>query len=142
MKILFICKNNQFRSQMAAAIYNQITGTSDADSAGTYVGSVDVPEGTSIKGYFKTPDFFELMEENGMNLRNNNTKRLTPQMVENAEVVVSMAEEPFIPDFLYKSKKVTWWEVDNPILVTREVAEKTFSQIKNLIEVAIDRPKK
>jgi len=35
MKVLFICKNNQFRSQMAASMYNKITGTNDADSAGT-----------------------------------------------------------------------------------------------------------
>lgn len=65
MKVLFVCKNNQFRSQMAASLYNKMTGTDNAYSAGTYVGSVDVPEGTIVEGYFRTPDFFELMEKNG-----------------------------------------------------------------------------
>lgn len=142
MKILFICKNNQFRSQMAAAIYNQMTGTDDADSVGTHVGSIDVPEGDSIRKYFRLPDFFEFMGEKGMDVRNNRTKKLLPEMIENASRVISMAEGPFIPDFLRSSKKVTWWEIDNPTLVTREVAEKTFNQLKYLIEDAIDRPKK
>lgn len=76
MKVLFVCKNNQFRSQMAASLYNKMTGT------------------------------------------------------DNASIVVSMAEEPFVPDFLRDSKKVAWWKIENPIFVTRDVAEKTYSQIK------------
>lgn len=119
---------------MAASIYNQITGTNDADSAGTYVGSPDTPEGAAIEGYFRLPDFFEFMEEKGMNIRNNRMKKLSSEMIEGANKVISMAEEPFIPDFLRRDKKVVWWNVENPSFVTREVAEKTYSQIKNLIE--------
>ena len=137
MKILFICKNNQFRSQMAAAIYNQITRTEDADSAGTYVGSADVPEGTIIEGYFRTPDFFELMEENGMNIRSNRTKKLLPEMIENANIVVSIVQEPFIPDFLRNNEKVVWWEVADPSFATRDVSEKTYSEIRGLVEQLI-----
>lgn len=134
MKILFICKNNQFRSQMAASIYNQITKTGDAVSAGTYVGSDEVPEGTVIEKYFKTPDYFELMEENGMNIRKNLTKKLSPEMIENSSVVVSFAQEPFIPDFLRNNKKVIRWEVEDPPFATRDVSEKTYSKIKSLVE--------
>lgn len=137
MKILFICKNNQFRSQMAAAIYNQITGTTDADSAGTYVGSIDVPEGATIEGYFRTPDFFEIMEKNGMSIRSNRTKKLLPEMIESANVVISMAEEPFIPDFLLNNEKVIHWGIENPPFATRDVSEKTYSQIKSLVEQLI-----
>lgn len=119
---------------MAAAIYNKITNTNDADSAGTYVGSVEVHDGSDIKQYFRTTDFFELMEENGMNIRGNRTKKLLPEMIESASAVVSMAEEPFIPDYLRNSKKVLWWKVENPSFATREVSEETFNQIKSLIE--------
>ncbi|MEK9161211.1 MAG: low molecular weight phosphatase family protein [Patescibacteria group bacterium] len=139
MKILFICKNNQFRSQMAASIYNKMTGTNDAYSAGTYVGSVDVPEGTIIEGYFRTSDFFEVMEKNGINIRNNRTKKLLPEMVKNAKVVVSMAEEPFVPDFLRDSGKVMLWKVENPSFATRDISERTYVQIKSLIEQLILR---
>ncbi|MDP2655753.1 MAG: low molecular weight phosphatase family protein [bacterium] len=137
MKILFICKNNQFRSQMAAAIYNQITGTNDADSAGTYVGSAKVPEGSVIDGYFRTTDFFELMEENGMSVRGNRAKKLLSEMIESADTVVAMVKEPFIPDFLKRSEKVMWWDVEDPPFATREVSERTYNQIKNFIEELI-----
>ncbi len=137
MKILFICKNNQFRSQMAASIYNQITGTNDADSAGTYVGSIDVPDGDAIEKYFRLPDFFVFMEEKGMDMRGKHTKKLLPEMVESADTVISMAEEPFIPDFLRTNEKVLAWDIENPTFVTREVAEKTYNQIKSLIEELI-----
>jgi len=134
MKILFVCKSNQFRSQMAASIYNQITDTVDASSAGTYVGSGDEPEGAVIEKFFRTPDFFELMEERGINIRNNRTKKLLPEMIENVDIVVSMVEKPFIPDFLIGNEKVMWWEVENPPFATRDVSEKTYNQIKSLVE--------
>lgn len=134
MKILFICKSNQFRSQMATAIYNQITGTNDADSAGTYVGSVEEPEGVIIETRFRTPDFFEIMEKNGMYIRARRTKKLVPEMIADADIVVSMAEEPFVPDFLSSNKKVRKWEIENPPFATRDVSEKTYTQIRNLVE--------
>jgi protein-tyrosine-phosphatase len=137
MKILFICKSNQFRSQMAASIFNKITGTTDADSAGTYVGSADEPEGSIIENFFRTPDFFELMEENGINIRSNRTKKLLPEMLEKDTMAISMVEEPFIPDFLLNNKKVIRWEVENPPFATRQISEKTYYQIKGLVEQLI-----
>lgn len=134
MKVLFICKSNQFRSQMAASLYNKMTGTVNAFSAGTYVGSKGEPEGIVIEKYFRNPVFFELMEKNGMYIRNNHTKKLLPEMVEEADIVISMVERPFIPDFLEKNKKIIWWNVENPLYATKEVSEKTYDQIKNLIE--------
>lgn len=137
MKILFICKSNQFRSQMAASLYNKLMNSNDADSAGTYVGSDDEPEGEIIEKYFRSPDYFELMEENRMYIRNNRTKKLLPEMIENFDFVISMAEEPFVPDFLKNNKKTIWWEIDNPPFATREVTEKTYSKIKILVEQLI-----
>ncbi len=137
MKILFICKSNQFRSQMAASLYNKLMNSNDADSAGTYVGADDEPEGEIIEKYFRSPDYFELMEKNGMYIRNNRTKKLLPEMIENFDFVISMAEEPFVPDFLKNNKKTIWWEIDNPPFATREVTEKTYSKIKILVEQLI-----
>ena len=98
MTVLFVCKSNQFRSQIAASLYNKITNTSNANSAGTYVGSEGEPEGVIIETRFQTPDFFNLMEEEGMYIRNNQTRKLLPKMIEEVDMVVSMAEEPFVPE--------------------------------------------
>jgi protein-tyrosine-phosphatase len=48
MKVLFICKGNWMRSQIAAALYNHVTKTQDADSVGTYVGAPEEPEGRAL----------------------------------------------------------------------------------------------
>lgn len=140
MKVLFVCKSNQFRSQMAAALYNKLTGTSDASSAGTCVGSEDEPEGSVIETYFRTSDFFELMEREGMHVRGNRTTRLTPEMLDAADVVVNMAEEPFIPEFLKNDdERIVHWNVANPAYATRDISNGTIRQVKELVKELIRR---
>jgi len=132
-KVLFICKGNWFRSQMAAAIYNKITNSNCADSVGTYTGAPDEPEGDILANRFDTPHFFELMEKNGMYVRNNTTKRLQPFMLDEYDIVVSMAEEPYIPDFLREDKNVIWWDVENPVYVDQKIAEETYKKVEKLV---------
>jgi protein-tyrosine-phosphatase len=133
MKVLFICKGNYFRSQMAEALYNHLTQTKDAYSVGTYTGAPDEPEGQILKDLFQTSDFFDVMEENGMHVRDNRTKKLVPKMLEEYEVAISMAEEPYIPDFLKNTEKIITWIIKNPTLVNRRVAEDTYNQISTLV---------
>ena len=136
-KVLFICKGNWFRSQMAAAIYNKLTNSKQADSVGTYTGEPDEPEGQILSNLFRTPDFFETMEKRGINLRSNLTLRLQPSMIEEYDVIVSMAEEPYIPDFLRNAKKVIWWKVDNPVSVDKNIAEYTYEKLEKLVRKLI-----
>lgn len=126
---------------MAAAIYNKLTNSNNADSVGTYVGALDEPEGQKLFNLFKTPDFFEIMERNGMNVRDNTTKKLLPSMVNDYEVMISMAEEPFIPDFLKNNSKVIWWSIENPTHVDQKIAEETYGKIYNLVQNLITENK-
>jgi protein-tyrosine-phosphatase len=136
-KVLFICKGNWFRSQIAAAVYNKLTNSDDADSVGTYTGAPDEPEGQILSNLFHTPFFFETMEKYGMNVRKNTTKRLLPSMIDEYDVIVSMAEEPFIPAFLKEAKKVIWWDVENPGAVDLKIAEDTHQKIDRLVRELI-----
>jgi protein-tyrosine-phosphatase len=133
-KVLFICRGNWFRSQMAAAIYNKLTHSKTADSVGTYTGAPDEPEGQILANLFTTPHFFETMEKNGMHVRNNSTKRLQPSMIDEYDTVISMAEEPYIPEFLKKAEKVIWWKVENPTFVDQKIAEDTYEKIEKLVK--------
>jgi protein-tyrosine-phosphatase len=138
MRVLFICKGNWFRGQMAAAIYNKLTRTEDAHSAGTYAGAPDEPEGQVLADLFPTTDFFEAMEARGMDVRMRTTRRLHPWMLEDYDVVVSMAEEPFVPDFLKAAEAVFRWEIENPRVVDRRVAEDIYLRIEALVRELIE----
>jgi protein-tyrosine-phosphatase len=138
--VLFICKGNWFRSQMAAAIYNRLTSSDAADSVGTYAGAPDEPEGQVLADLFPTPDFFETMARRGMDVRRNTTKRLQPAMLEAYDLVVSMAEEPFVPDFLRDAAHVITWKIENPKVVDAAVAEDIYARIEALVRDLIARP--
>lgn len=139
MKILFVCKGNSFRSQIAEALYNNMTGTHDATSAGTYPGAKGEPEGSLISAINKGDEFTDMMLKKGFDLRERRTVRLTPEMHGQADTVISMAQEPYIPDFLRNDPKVMWWDVaDVPFGTPREMLrsemEKVFEKIKVLIQ--------
>jgi 8-oxo-dGTP diphosphatase len=138
-RALFICKGNWFRSQMAAAIYDDLVGSGAADSAGTYAGAPDEPEGQVLADLFPTPEFFEAMERRGLYVRANTTRRLTPAMLENYPVVVSMAEDPFVPDFLRGDPRVIWWEMENPKVVDAAKAEEVYALMHGLVRGLISR---
>lgn len=132
-KILFICKGNWFRSQIAAALYNKITNSYSADSAGTFVGAKDEPEGMKISEAIPFDYFFDFMESRGMNIRDNRTTKLTPKMLESYDKIISMAEEPYIPDYVKYNKNVIWWDVENPEYITKETVEDTYNKIDSLV---------
>jgi hypothetical protein len=119
---------------MAAAIYNKISNTQNADSVGAYVGAIDEPEGRVLSNLFPTTDFFEVMEENEMYVRDNVTKGLNPNMLDVYDTVVSMVEDPDIPEYLKSDKRVIWWNIKNPSFVDRQVAEDTYNKIYSLVE--------
>ncbi|MEI6296632.1 MAG: low molecular weight phosphatase family protein [bacterium] len=132
--MLFVCKGNMFRSVMAEAIYRKITGSRGVISAGTYVGAPDEPEGRILSDlYAEDSKFFKIMDEHGINIRDKRTKRLTPKMVNDADIVVSMAQEPFIPDFLKNNKKVIWWQIADPDSHTIDFLEETYRKLETLI---------
>lgn len=135
MKILFICKGNMFRSQIAEAIYNTLTGSKDAISAGTTVGTPSEPEGRLLPECFKTDAFFHVMDTHGLDMRNKKTRALTPELLQSVERVVSMVEEPFVPEYLRSDSRVLWWNgIENPDGITEENTEAAYQQIKCLVE--------
>ena len=127
---------------MAAALYNKLTGTQDAFSVGTYPGAPEEPEGQILEDLpaqgLLSQHFFDIMDENGMDVRKNKTTRLKSEMLDEYDHVISMVEEPYIPDFLKDDKRVIWWEVENCTSVTKEVAEKTFVQVSGLVNNLIN----
>ena len=98
---LFVCRQNAGRSQMSAALFEQAAGGRHrALSAGTTPPEHVHPEGVAV------------MRELGVDLSDRVPRRLTRELAEQADVVVTMGcgdECPYIP-----GKRYVDWDLDDP----------------------------
>ena len=103
MHFLFVCLHNAGRSQMSQALFEHAAqGRHSAESAG----SVADPAGSVH------PEVVEVMKELGLDLSERTPQRLTDELAERADVIVTMGcgdECPFIP-----GKRYLDWDLPDP----------------------------
>lgn len=100
--VLFVCLHNAGRSQMSQALFTRAVaaGPHEARSAGT----------TPADGVH--PEVIAVMDELDIDLRNRTPQKLTREMAEWADVVVTMGcgdECPFVPGVRYID-----WQLEDP----------------------------
>lgn len=99
--VLFVCLHNAGRSQMSKALFARAAGVGHhADSAGT------------MPAECVHPEVVEVMGEVGIDLSGAVPQRLTTELVEDADVVVTMGcgdACPYIP-----GKRYIDWELPDP----------------------------
>ena len=126
-RILFVCVENAGRSQMAEAFARLYgTGKIEAMSAGT------------MPAREVNPVVAEAMREEGLDISGNRPKAITPDMVREADVIITMgcSAEGFCPvQFL---DKVIDWKLDDPkgkpIEQVRKIRDELEKKVKELIE--------
>jgi arsenate reductase len=98
---LFVCLHNAGRSQMSAALFERAAaGRHDALSAGT------TPAETVH------PEVVEVMRELGIDVSDRVPRKLTRELAERADVVVTMGcgdECPYVP-----GKRYVDWDLEDP----------------------------
>jgi arsenate reductase (thioredoxin) len=98
---LFVCLHNAGRSQMSRALFEQAAGgRHSAASAGT----------TPAERVH--PEVVEVMRELGLDASGERPQKLTPELAEPADVVVTMGcgdECPYLP-----GKRYLDWELEDP----------------------------
>ena len=101
--VLFVCLHNAGRSQMSQALFERAAG---GRHRALSAGSVADPGGRVH------PEVVEVMREVGIDLAGRRPRRLTDELAQEADVVVTMGcgdACPFIP-----GKRYVEWELDDP----------------------------
>jgi protein-tyrosine-phosphatase len=127
LKFLFVCVGNAGRSQMAEAFANEYgKGKIEAVSAGTNPAKE------------VNPIVVEVMQEKGIDISNNKPKRMTLQMVQEADAIIVMGcgAEGFCPAPMLN--KVIAWKVEDPkgesVEKIRQIRDDIEKKVTELIE--------
>jgi arsenate reductase len=121
---LFVCLHNAGRSQMSQALFERFAGRRHrALSAGTTPADRVHPE------------VVEVMAELGIDVSGRTPRRLTRDLAEQADVVVTMGcgdECPYIP-----GKRYLDWDLEDPKGRTVEEVRATRDEIERRVEALI-----
>jgi protein-tyrosine-phosphatase len=99
--VLFVCVHNAGRSQMAAGFMNAIGA-----------GRVEVLSAGSAPKDSINPIAVQAMQEVGIDISNNVPKVLTPEAVQESDVVITMGCGDACP--FYPGKRYEDWVLDDP----------------------------
>ena len=106
-QVLFVCVKNGGKSQMAAGLLRQLL--TDRHTAGIEVVSAGTKAGTSLNGLS-----VQVLAENGIDITDQHTRQLTPELQQEADWVITLGAEAQvepIPGPHYET-----WETDEPSL--------------------------
>lgn len=105
--ILFVCKGNMVRSQIAEALYKKYKD-GDVMSAGI-LPNAEQRSGILLKDLDIDAWIRALNDKEGIDVSLNICKQVTKEMVDKAKKIVVMAKKEICPDFLKNRKDVIWW---------------------------------
>jgi arsenate reductase (thioredoxin) len=125
--ILFACVHNAGRSQMAAAFFNMLVNRDKARalSAGTQAGGRVHPEVVTA------------MNEAGVDLSGATTTPLTPELAQQADMLITMGcgdECPYVP-----GAERDDWPLDDPKGQPIERVRAIRDDVRSRVETLIDR---
>jgi protein-tyrosine-phosphatase len=135
-KVLFICRGNVGRSQMAEVIFNKMMdGKNVSTSAGTKVFNKEGEsrDGRLLKETLGAENVILSLAQIGIDASDNKRTQLTPEILEDCDKAIVMAEPETVPDYLKNSDKTIYWDVQDPKGMDLE----DTSKIRNQIELSI-----
>ncbi len=138
-RILFVCMANINRSQIAAAVFNKLSGSHMATSAGIAPkpGSVGMPI------WKDSHNPIIPLRDAGYNLVGARVRRLNARMVGQADMVVLLFDKKkhgdILPAYLRRFRALEWWDVqsisdDTTIEEYRRLERRRIKLIERLVK--------
>jgi arsenate reductase len=122
--ILFLCIHNAGRSQMAAGFARKFGGA-----------AVTIHSAGSAPGEMLNPAVLEAMDEVGIDISRESPRKLTDEMAEDADVIVTMGCGDACP--YYPQKRYVDWDLADPsgqgIDAVREIRDDIESRVRSLL---------
>lgn len=134
MKVLFVCKGNVGRSQIAEALFRKKFGDiHEVISAGAKLSGPEQPIGELQPGI---KEVLDVMNEEDVDVSMAIRNQLTPAMVEGSDKVILIMEEgeTDLPDYVLESKKIVKWNLPDVKGKDFEFTKTVKNQIKELID--------
>jgi protein-tyrosine-phosphatase len=134
MKILFVCRGNVARSQIAEVLLKNRGGNSfTVSSAGTKLSGPEQPLGELRPAL---NEVLGVMKEIGIDMSQNIRKQITEEMVLEADKIILVVDERDpIPDFLKNSHKIVVnWHVLDPKGKDLDFTRSVRNQISDLVD--------
>lgn len=123
--VLFVCVHNAGRSQMAAAFARELGAE-----------HVNVYSAGSAPGEQLNPAVVAAMAEVGLDISSESPRRMTDEMVRDANVIVTMGCGDACP--YYADKRYEDWELDDPagqdLAFVRGVRDEIYEHVRALID--------
>jgi len=136
-KVIFACVHNAGRSQMAAAWFNRLVEESTLNSrrpASEAEGPRAMSAGTA-PGARVHPEVVMVMKEVGIDLSSATPRKLTAELAQSADLLVTMAcgdECPYVPGL-----KIEDWPLEDPkgkpIERVREIRDEIKRRVEDLL---------
>ena len=123
-EVLFVCEQNAGRSQMAAALTDQLSQ-----------GRVHVRSAGSMPAAELNPAVVQAMQEIGIDVGQAFPKPLTDDVVQAADVVITMGCGDACP--LYPGKQYQDWELDDPETLSIEDVRRVRDEIRAHVEALL-----
>lgn len=139
MKILFVCRRNNGRSQLAKGLYNHLTKSNDASSAGI---EVDNP-GQLLKDRAQQPTsqvkyIIQVMRDIGVDARGFERTSIEDLNLNVYDRIILLLEHEMVPDDLAALSNVEVWNIDDPQGGGLAAAQLASVQIKEKIVQMLD----
>lgn len=133
MKILFVCRGNVGRSQMAEALLKKENDNRfEVCSAGTKLSGPEQPIGELLPGI---KEVLDVMKEVGVDISQNIRKQVTEEIVNDVDKIVLVVDDNDpIPEYLVNNSKVTRWAVPDPKGKDLDFTRTVRNQISDLIK--------